>query len=157
MALAFSPGAEERFQELLSHYPNKQAPLLMVLHLAQEEFGHVGPEVQAYVAKRLGLPVAFVYGVVTFYTMYRQEPIGKYHLEVCTNLSCELRGCGSLLAHLHKRLGIRPGETSKDQLFTISEVECLAACGNAPVMQVNGRYQENLTIEKLDKILDGLK
>jgi NADH-quinone oxidoreductase E subunit len=157
MPLAFSPKAEEQFQELLRHYPNKMAPLIMALHLAQDDFGQVGPEVQAYVAQRLGLPPAFVLGVVSFYSMFHQEPVGKHHVEVCTNLSCQIRGGDELLAHCQKRLGIKPHETTADGRITLGEVECLAACGVAPALQVNGEFHENMTVEKLDKLLDGLK
>lgn len=157
MPLAFSPQAEEQFQELLSHYPNKQAPLLMVLHLAQAEFGHVGKEVQEYVAGRLGLPIAHVYGVVTFYTMYHQEPVGKYHLGICTNLSCEILGGKKIFDYCKSKFGIDNKETSADGLFYLEEVECLAACGGAPCMQVNGEYHENLTVESVDKLLNSLK
>jgi NADH-quinone oxidoreductase subunit E len=157
MPLAFSPKAEERFQELLTHYPNKQAPLLMVLHLAQEDFGHVNKEVQEYVAKRLSLPVAHVYGVVTFYTMYHQEPFGKYHIGICTNLSCEVLGGQKIWEHCTQKLKIGNRETTPDGRFTLEEVECLAACGGAPCAQVNGQYHEKLTVESVDKLLDSLK
>jgi NADH-quinone oxidoreductase E subunit len=157
MPLAFSPKAEARFQELLTRYPNKQAPLLMVLHLAQEEFGQVGPEVQAYVAARLELPPAFVLGVVSFYSMYHQEPIGKHHVEICTNLSCQLRGANALVDLAKKRLGVGLGKTTADGLCTLGEVECLAACGTAPVVQIDGEYHENLDPKRLGELLDGLK
>jgi NADH-quinone oxidoreductase subunit E len=157
MTIAFSPQAEEKFQKLLTRYPNTQAPLIMALHLAQDEFGHVGKEVQAYVAKRLNLPPAFVQGVVSFYTMFREEPVGKYHVEICTNLTCELRGSGGLVAHCERKLGIKLGETTADKKFTVQEVECLAACGNAPAIQINGEYHEDLTPAKLDQLLNELK
>lgn len=157
MTIAFSPQAEEKFQKILTRYPNTQAPLIMVLHLAQEEFGHVGKEVQAYVSKRLNLPPAFVQGVVSFYTMFREEPIGRHHVEICTNLTCELRGAGGLVKHCERKYGIKLGETSPDGKITLAEVECLAACGNAPAIQINGEYYEDLTPAALDQLLDGLK
>jgi NADH-quinone oxidoreductase subunit E len=157
MPLAFSVKAEERFQELLTRYPNKQAPLIQVLHLAQEEFGYVSQEVQRYVAGRLGLPLAHVYGVVTFYTMFHQKPVGKYFIEVCTNLSCEIMGANKILEHCKKKLGIDLKETTPDELFTLTEAECQAACGGAPCMQVNGEYYENVTIDSLDQLLNRLK
>ncbi len=129
----------------------------MVLHMAQKEFGHVGPEIQAYVAERLGVPVASVYGVVSFYTMYRQKPIGRNHVEICTNLSCQLLGADGLVECVKKRYGIKVGETSADGSVTLGEVECLAACGNAPALQINGIFHHDVTPEQLNRLLDGLK
>ena len=157
MVLAFSTKAEERFQELLTRYPNKQAPLLQVLHLAQEEFGYISEDVQRYVAGRLSLPLAHVYGVVTFYTMYHQKPVGKYFVEVCTSLSCEILGANKIADHCKKKLGLNFKETTADKRFTLAEAECLAACGGAPCLQINGEYHENLTVDSLDRLLDSLK
>jgi NADH-quinone oxidoreductase subunit E len=157
MSLAFSPKAEERFQELLTRYPNKQAPLIQVLHIAQEEFGHISVEAQQYVAERLGLPLAHVYGVVTFYTMFHQKPVGKHFIEVCTSLSCEIMGVNPIVAHCKKKLGINFKQTTEDGRFTLAEAECLAACGGAPCLQVNGVFHENMTVEKVDRLLDSLK
>ena len=157
MSLAFSPKAEERFQELLTRYPNKQAPLIQVLHIAQEEFGHISVEAQQYVAERLGLPLAHVYGVVTFYTMFHQKPVGKYFIEVCTSLSCEIMGVNPIVDHCKKKLGIKFKQTTEDGRFTLAEAECLAACGGAPCLQVNGVFHENVTVESVDRLLDSLK
>jgi NADH-quinone oxidoreductase subunit E len=156
MPLAFSTKAEERFQELLTRYPNKQAPLLQVLHLAQEEFGYISEDAQRYVAERLSLPLAHVYGVVTFYTMYHQKPVGKYFIEVCTSLSCEILGANKIVDHCKKRLGINFKQTTPDGRFTLAEAECIAACGGAPCLQINSEFHENVTIEGLDRLLDSL-
>jgi NADH-quinone oxidoreductase subunit E len=157
MSLAFSQKAEERFQELLTRYPNKQAPLIQVLHIAQEEFGYISVDVQKYVAERLGLPVAHVYGVVTFYTMFHQKPVGKYFIEICTSLSCEIMGVNKIADHCKKKLGINFKQTTADGRITLAEAECLAACGGAPCLQVNGIFHEKVTVESVDQLLDGLK
>ncbi len=111
---------------------------------------------EAWIASRLGVSPAHVHGVVTFYTMYKRRPWGKYHIQVCTTLSCMLRGSDDLMAHLEKRLGIKPGQTSPDGRFSLIKVECLGSCGTAPMLQLNDDYHENLTIESLDRLLDGL-
>jgi NADH-quinone oxidoreductase E subunit len=109
-----------------------------------------------YVAGLLNVPYGHILGVVTFYTMYHSKPIGKHHIEVCTNISCLLRGSGRIMDHLEKRLGVRAGETSKDGRWTLSEVECMGSCGTAPMFAIGDEYHENLTLEKVDKILDSL-
>src|SRR3970040_895462 len=128
MALGFTPAMEERIAKTLACYPTRQAALLPVLWIAQEEWGYVSREAMELVAERLHVARAFVLGVVTFYTMYNQEPRGRFHLQVCTNLSCSLRGAERVLRHLEGRLMVKCGETTPDKMFTISEVECLASC-----------------------------
>jgi NADH-quinone oxidoreductase subunit E len=165
MALGFTPAMEERIQKTLAAYPTKQAALLPVLWIAQEEWGYVSREAMDLVAHRLDLAPAFVLGVVTFYTMYNQEPRGRFHIQVCTNLSCSLRGAERILRHLEKRTMLRLGETTPDKMFTVSEVECLASCGTAPMMQVDERvargfrseYHENLTEERVDALLEAFR
>lgn len=157
MAFDFSPEGKKSFEQILTRYPNKESALLPTLHLAQKEFGHFTVERMDAIAELLGLPNVRVYKVVSFYTMYLRQEIGKYLLQVCTNVSCSLLGAEKLVTHLEEKLGIKRGETTPDGLFTICEVECLGACGKAPVMMVNDDYYEDLTVEMVDALLDQLK
>jgi len=157
MALEFSPQARQQIERLRTRYPTRQAALLPVLHLAQDEFGYLSDEAIELVASTLSLPPAHVFGVVTFYTMFHREPHGANELLVCTNISCMLRGAYDILGHLQKRLGVKPGETTADGAFTLIEEECLAACANAPMMVCGPEYYLDLTPEKVDKVLDDLK
>ena len=157
MALEFSPETYKQFEETVARYPKKEAALLPVLYLAQREFGHLGPEAIAYVAKVMDQAPARVHGVVSFYTIYNVKPIGRHHIQVCRTLSCALRGAEKITALIKKTIAIEPGQTTADGRFTLSEVECLASCGTAPMMQVNDAYYENLNEEKIGEILDGLK
>jgi NADH-quinone oxidoreductase E subunit len=157
MALAFSDNAKRRIAETCARYPNQQAALLPVLHIAQEEFGDVRDEVANLVAETLGLPYAHVHGVVTFYTMYHRHKAGRKVLMVCTNVSCMLRGAYDVLAHLEQRLGIKAGETTADGALTLVEEECLAACANAPMMICGDDYHLDLDVSKVDRILDSLR
>ena len=153
----FSPKARKKIAWLLTRYPEKQAALLPVLRLAEEEFGNIDGEAVLLVAKNLDLSPGLVYGVLTFYTHYRREGTGKYNLQVCATLTCALRGCRDIVHHLEERLGIEPGETTEDGLFSLKKVECLGSCDTAPVLQVNEKFHENLSIEMVDKILDKLE
>lgn len=157
MALEFSPETLKQFEATVARYPKKDAAILPVLYLAQQEFGHIGPEAVEYVARLMGQPPARVHGVVSFYTMFNTKPIGRHHIQVCRTLPCALRGAAHVTGYLQKKLGIKTGETTRDGRFTLSEVECLASCGTAPMMQVNDDYYENLTDEKIDEILDSMK
>lgn len=163
MSLKFSESAEQKFQTILSRYPNTMAALLPSLFLCQEEFGWISVKVMDYLAKRLELPASQVISTATFYTMYNKEPVGKHHIQVCTTFACAFRGGYALLEKLEQRLGIEVGQTSHDGLWTLSEVECLAACGGAPMFQVtdsrgNITYYEDInTDEKLDAILNQLR
>ncbi len=153
----FSEQALREFAELQTHYPTRQAALLPTLWIAQREFGWVGEKAQAYVADLLGLPYAHVRAVVTFYPMFHQEPVGKYLLDVCTNLSCRLRGADQIVDCIRRRLGIEIDETTKDGKFTLGVAECLASCGTAPMLQLNqDRFYENLTEESTLKLIDEL-
>jgi len=157
MAVEFSPEALKKFEETISRYPKKEAAMLPVLYLAQEEFGHLSYDAIAYVAKLMGQSPARVHGVVSFYTMFNVKPVGRYHIQVCRTLSCALRGAESVTGLIRKTLGIEVGQTTADGKFTLSEVECLASCGTAPMMQINDDYYENLTEEKVSEILGALK
>jgi NADH-quinone oxidoreductase subunit E len=157
MAVEFSPETLKEFQATVARYPKKEAAMLPVLYLAQREFGHLGPEAIDYVAKLMDQAPARVHGVVSFYTMYNMAPIGRHHIQVCRTLPCALRGAEEVTEFLKKKLGVECGQTTPDGRFTLSEVECLASCGTAPMMQVNDDYYENLTAEKIDQILEGMK
>lgn len=156
MSFALSPEREREMDAILSRYPNRQAACIPVLHLCQEQVGWVSPEVIDFVAQRLDLTTAHVKGVVTFYTLFNKEPVGKHTISVCKTLSCALRGSAAVVSHLEKRLGVHVGETTKDGRITLRTVECLASCGSAPMMQVGKKYHENLTIEEVDRIVDRL-
>ncbi len=154
--LEFTPENKKQFEALLKRYPTKRAAMLPTLWLAQKQWGWISKEVMEYVAKLLELPPVKVYEVVTFYTMFHQKPVGKYHFQVCRTLSCELCGKEEIVHHLKKKLGIGLGEVSADGRFSLTEVECLGSCGTAPMAQINEDYHENLTPEKLDEILKKL-
>jgi len=157
VSLAFSEEARARFERMLARYPNREAAILPTLHIAQREFGFLSAEAVLYVASLLGFTPARIEGVATFYTMYNRKPVGKYHLQICRNLSCSLMGAEHLIEHVAKRLGVKPGETTADGRFTLSTVECLGSCGTAPVMQVNDDYYENLSEESIEGLLDRLR
>jgi NADH-quinone oxidoreductase E subunit len=157
VSLAFSKETRAKHERLLTRYPNREAAILPTLYLAQREFGHLSDEAIMYVADLLGFTPARIYGVATFYTMYNKKPVGKYHLQVCRNLSCSLMGAEHLIERVSEKLGVKPGETTADGRFTLSTVECLGSCGTAPVMQVNDDYYENLSEESIDAILDRLR
>jgi NADH-quinone oxidoreductase E subunit len=155
--MEFSPEKQKELDKLLPRYPIKEAATLPTLRLAQEEFGYISSDVIEFVAKLLEVPPARVKAVATFYTMYDKKPVGQYHVQVCQNLSCSLMGAEHIISHLEKKLGLKVGGTSSDKKFTLTRVECLGACGTAPVMQINDDYYEDLTPEKVDSILEGLK
>ncbi len=154
MAFALPPDRENELDEILTHYPEKRAACLPALWLCQRENGWVSPDVIAYVADKLELTTAQVKGVVTFYTMFFEEPVAPNVVWVCRTLSCDLRGAKKVQEHLEKRFGCHAGHTSSDGRFTLLKAECLAACGQAPMVQINDDYHENLTLEKLDAIID---
>jgi len=153
----FTPENLKKLEALKSRYPTKKSLTLPALWMAQEQFGWISPETMEYVAGLLDLPLRHIYGVVTFYTMFNTSPVGKYHLQVCTNISCMLRGSDALCSRISNRLGVRVGETTPDKKFTLSRVECLGSCGTAPMMQVNDEYHENLSDASVDQLLAGLK
>lgn len=157
MALEFSVQAKQQIDRLLTRYPTKQAALLPVLHVAQDEFGYLPDEALDLVAKTLELPPSHVYGVITFYTMFHRARTGTNNLMVCTNVSCQLKGGYDILEHLEKKLNIKPGETTPDGAFTLIEEECLAACANAPMMICGTEYFLDLTPAKVDVILEDLR
>jgi len=157
MAIEFSPDKLNRVNELISRYPHKEAATLPVLYLAQEEFGYLSPESIEYVAKLMGIPTARLYGTVSFYSLLYMKPMGRHHIQVCRTLPCALVGAEKITDFLKKKLGINSGETTSDGVFTLSEVECLASCGTGPMMQINDEYYENLSEEKVAKVLETLR
>ena len=157
MAVEFSQESLKKFDAIVSRYPKKEAAMLPVLYLAQQEFGYLSAEAIDYVAAIMGVPAARVYGVVTFYTMLNMKPIGRHHIQVCRTLPCALAGAERITASIRSKLGVGVGETTADGKFTLSEVECLASCGTAPMMQVNDDYYENLNEQSVGAILDKLK
>jgi NADH-quinone oxidoreductase subunit E len=153
---ALSPEREKHVEEILARYPNSKAACIPVLHVCQEQNGWISEEIMQFVADRLSLSTAHVKGVVTFYTLFNKEPVGKHQVWVCRTLSCALRGSDEILHHCEKRLGVSPGQTTKDGKVTLRTAECLASCGTAPMMQVDKEYYENLTTAEVDRILDRL-
>lgn len=135
-------------------YPNKRAMLLPALHAAQGERGWISDETMQDVADFLGIPKTQVLEVVSFYHWFKMKPVGKYNLQFCNNIACWLRGSEDLIHHAEQKCKAKLGETTKDGLFTLSEVECLGSCGTAPVCQINNDYHENFDIQKLDKVLE---
>jgi NADH-quinone oxidoreductase subunit E len=154
--IQFSSEQLAEVRRLQSLYPDRRGALLPVLHMAQESFGHISLDVEAYVATLFELSPAHVHEVVTFYTLFFQQPKGRHVLAICHNLSCHLAGAQEILAHVKARLGIEPGETTEDGRVTFQSVECLCACEAAPMAQVDDRYELNLTREKVDQILERL-
>jgi NADH-quinone oxidoreductase subunit E len=157
MALEFSPETFKKFEETVGRYPKKEAAMLPVLYLAQQEFGYLSAEAIDYVARLMGQSPAKVHGVVSFYTMYNMKPIGRHHIQVCRTLSCALAGAEKITSLIKRKLAIELGQTTADGRFTLSEVECLASCGTAPMMQINDDYYENLNEERVTEILESLK
>ena len=158
--VAFTPDVLKKVQSLIARYPEgeQKSALLPVLHIAQEELGgYLSADVMDYVAGLLHITPIEVYEVATFYSMFYLEKTGKYVIEVCHTGPCSIAGGEQVLEYLKKTLGIDSGETTPDGLFTLKEVECLGACGNAPVMQVNTWFYEHLTCDKIDQILKELK
>jgi NADH-quinone oxidoreductase subunit E len=153
----YSAALREKIDEVIVRYPKKEAALLPVLHLVQREVGCLREDEERFVAGILELKPVKVREVVTFYTMFLRQPIGRYHLQVCSNLSCTILGAGSHLDYLEKKLGIGVGETSADGRFTLSTVECLGACEQSPCLMVNFDYHGQVDREKLDWILEGLR
>lgn len=153
---------DERLREIdiwIAKYPveQKQSAVMSALRIVQEEHGYLTPQMMDSIAEYLGMPPIAVYEVASFYTMYEHKPIGRNLINVCTNISCKLRDSANVVAELQTKLGIKLGDTTPDGRFTIRSVECLGACVNAPMMQVNKDYHENLTAVKIEEILEQYK
>jgi NADH-quinone oxidoreductase subunit E len=156
MRAGLSDILKARAEDLAGRYPRKQAALLPILHVVQDAQGSITPEAERDVAAILDIKPIQVREAVTFYSLFHRTPIGRYHLQVCDNISCGLRGSGGVLAHLGRRLGIRPGQTTADGRFSLTTVECLGNCENAPCLMINFDYHGNIDPEAVDKLLDGL-
>jgi NADH-quinone oxidoreductase E subunit len=152
----FNDQALRRYERILSHYPEKRAALIPVLSLAQREFGYISQEVAEYVGKLMDYPPSDVLSVATFYTLLRSKPVGKYHLEICRNVSCWLMGAYGCMDAAKESLGVERGEITPDGKFSWDFTECLASCGTAPAMQVGDRYFEDLTPDRIREIIEGL-
>jgi NADH-quinone oxidoreductase subunit E len=153
----FSPQTLQEYEQTLARYPTRQAALLPTLWLAMREFGWVSPQVEQYVAELMGLPASHVRAVVSFYEMFHRKPVGKWHLAVCTNLPCRLRGADQIVRAIRDRLNLEHGDTTVDGRFTLQTVQCMASCGSAPMLQLNqDAYYENLTVESTIKLIDEL-
>ena len=146
-----------KIEGILKRYPEKKAAVMPVLYLAQEQNGWISQEVMKEVAALLDMHSDEVLGVVTFYTMYHQKPMGKYHLQVCTNVSCMLRGAYSIYNHVKDKLKIENGGITEDAVFSLEEVECMGSCGTAPMIAVNEDFFENLDEQKVDEIIESFK
>ena len=155
--MKFSDEFEQRFAEMLTHYPTKRSALVPTLLYAQDEVGYLNDEAIAELAQRLDLTELEVRNVISYYSMLTTKPRGKYNVQVCTNIACMLVGGEELLDNCKKKLGVGNKGTTADGLFSLEEVECIGACSWAPAVQVNYDFHENLTTEKMDKVLDDYK
>ncbi|MCA1594338.1 MAG: NAD(P)H-dependent oxidoreductase subunit E [Acidobacteria bacterium] len=151
----FSPEVEAEIDRHLAKYPLKRSAILPLMFIVQRErAGFLDPPGVAYLANRLGVRIMDIWEVATFYSMINTEPVGMYHLQICRTLSCKILGAGTITEHCTRRLGIKPGETTPDKIFSLSEVECLGSCGTAPMMQIGFDYYENLTTGKVDELIE---
>lgn len=157
MEFKLSEEFKKRAQVIMSGYPDKNSALLPLLHLLQSSEGFISEEMIDALSEFLSIPQAEIKGVLSFYTMFNRKPVGRFHIQVCRNLSCSLMGAEHLLEVLKKKLNIDEGGTTPDGLFTLSTVECLGSCGTAPVMMINDDYYENITEEKLEGILEEMR
>ena len=154
MAFALTPERDREVEDILTRYPTRRAALLPLLWICQRQNGWISPEVIDYVAERLELSTAAVQGVVTFYSMFFDHPVGENVIWVCRTIGCDIRGAKAIQEHIEQRIGCHAGGTSKDGKFTLLKAECLAACGQAPMIQINDDYFENLDLATVDRILD---
>ena len=156
----FSPEVEAEIDRHLLKYPpeRKRSAILPLMFIVQRERGgYLDPPGVAYLADRLGVRITDIWEVATFYSMINTEPVGRYHIQVCKTLSCKIMGADRITEHCSKRLGIKPGETTEDGMFSLSVVECLGSCGTAPMLQLGFDYHENLTEAKVDELLDSCR
>ena len=143
--------------EIIGRYPRPKSALIPLLHLAQQQDGWVTTEAMAHIAELVGVTPAEVLGTCSFYEMFKREPVGRYLVNVCTNISCQLMGGEELLHHAEQTLGVKAGNTTADGLFTVEDVECIAACTEAPCLQVNYRYRHRITNDEFDRMVDDLR
>ncbi len=154
MTLQISEEAKKRLEELKGKYPDPRSAVMPALYIVQEELGSINDEAISWVSEAVDIPPVHVKELATFYTMYYQKPVGKYHIQVCRTLSCAICGSKKLSEKIHERLGIAPGEVSEDGMWSFEQVECLGSCGSAPMCEINDVYFENLSPEKLDELMD---
>lgn len=152
-----NPDNVELARTIISRYPRPRSALIPLLHVAQEQEGWVSPEAMAHIAELVDLAPAEVLGTASFYGMFKREPVGRYVVSVCTNISCLLLGGEELLEHCERTLGIKPGATTSDGMFTLEDVECIAACTDAPCLQVNYRYFLRISHDEVDALVDDLR
>ena len=152
-----TPNVISKLKELVEKFPVKNSAVIPGLHLIQDEFGWLPEQAIREFADLIDSTPNKIYSVASFYTMFNLTPVGKYYIQVCRNVSCQLMGANNVIESLTKKLQIEPGETTEDKKYTISLVECLGACGTAPVMMINDKYYENLTEKKVDEILNTLR
>ncbi len=157
MDIKFTPEELTEVEQLKSRYPNPKAAIMPVLWMAQKKFGWLSEDVMKYISAIMNLPYAHVLGVASFYTMYFKKPMGKHHLQVCTNVSCMLRGGEDIFHHLTEKYRLNHNEATVDGNISIEEVECMGACGGAPMIAINEDFYENITIEQIDQILAKLQ
>lgn len=157
MSFILNKENKEKFKNLKTKYPDIKALMLPLLWIIQYQEGWISPSAMEFVGKELDTGAAEVYGVVTFYTMFNLKPIGKTHIEICKSISCQLNGASTIIEHCKNELNVGLGESSADGLFTVSESECLGACGGAVAMSINGEYHEDMSKRKIDKIIENVK
>ena len=157
MDIYFNQEELNQINSIKTKYPNNEAAIMPILWIAQNKFGYISDEVIIYLAEMLNISASKIEGIVSFYTMFHRHPVGKYHIQVCTNVSCMLCGGSKLYDYVADKYNIKSMETTNDGLFSLEEVECMGACGGAPMVAINEDYYENIDIEKLDNIFDTLK
>jgi NADH-quinone oxidoreductase E subunit len=157
MKIEFSSEELKRIENIKKHYPEQKAAIMPLLWMAQKKFGWISVDVEKYIAEILELSIAHVHGVASFYTMYFKKPMGKYHIQICTNVSCMLLGGEEIFKHVSEKLGIGHLETTPDGKFSLEEVECMGACGGGPMIAINEDYHEKVDIKKVDELLDSLE
>lgn len=157
MSFAFDAPRSRRFKALVHQYPDRRSLALPLLHMAQEQEGYLSRDVLVALAEMLKISPAELFDTVSFYTMFKLEPKGKYLLQVCQTLSCSLAGADQVVDHIGAKFNLRPGETTTDGRFSLLKVECLGSCGTAPVVQINDDYYEKMTVDKVDRVLDKLQ
>jgi NADH-quinone oxidoreductase subunit E len=153
----FSDANVELAREIIGRYPLPKSALIPLLHLAQEQDGWVTEDAMTHIAELIGVTPAEVLGTCSFYEMFKLEPVGKYLVNVCTNIACQLLGGEELLEHVEESLGVKAGGTTEDGLFTVEDVECIAACTEAPCLQVNYRYRHKITYDEFDRLVADLR
>ena len=155
--VSWSEAARREIDTIVARYPDTRSATLPIIWLAVREFGWISPQVEAILGEVLKRPLNEIHSVVTFYTMFPQGPLGRHHIQICRNISCWLAKAPELLEYMKTKLGINPGEVTTDGQFSLEEVECLAYCECAPALRIDGRYEGNLTREKIDQIIDGAR